>query len=65
MERYMERQQITPPIDLPVGNKAPPILLYFHPTMKILAERIVHTIDQERERKAMTKDSDVKIIHLQ
>lgn len=59
-------QQGTPaviPIDLPwpAGSKVPPILLYFHPSMKELAEQIVKTIAREREAKTNNDEADVKI----
>ena len=57
MERQMSKQG-TPPIDLPIGSRVPPILLYFHPTMKGLAEQIVATIAQEHFTKTKTTNSD-------
>ena len=61
MERQMSKQG-TPPIDLPIGSRVPPILLYFHPTMKGLAEQIVATIVQEQYTKATNSDdTDVKM----
>ena len=40
------------------GSRVPPILLYFHPTMKGLAEQIVATIAQEHFTKSKTTNSD-------
>ena len=62
----MERQtskQATPPIDLPIGSKVPPILLYFHPSMKRLAEQVVRTIAQEHPTKTSMDETDVNIMH--
>ena len=61
LDEYMERQtskQGTPPMDLPIGSRVPSILLYFHPTMKGLAEQIVATIAQEQEHFTKTTNSD-------
>ena len=61
MERQMSKQG-TPPIDLPIGSRVPPILLYFHPSMKGLAEQIVATIAQEHYTKTTNSDdTDVKM----
>jgi len=51
------------PMDLPwpAENKVPPILLYFHPSMKELAEQIVKTIAKERETKTINNETDVKL----
>ena len=60
MERQT-RKQSTPPIDWPIGNKAPPILLYFHPSMKRLAEQVVKTIAEEQPAKKNLQLDEVDV----
>ena len=60
MERKTSKQA-TPPIDWPIGSKAPPILLYFHPSMKKLAEQVVETIAHEQPAKKNLDEADVSI----
>ena len=61
MERQLSKQG-TPPVDLPIGSRIPPILLYFHPSMKRLAEQIVETIAQEHVTKTTNSDETDVII---
>jgi len=49
----MERSSV--PLDLPVGSKFPPILLFYHPSMEELASKIDQMIkdgvkEREKER---------------
>ena len=60
MERQNPSRQGSP-LDLPIGSKIPPILLYFHPSMKGLAEEISKRVASERKTKMNEDEVDVNL----